>query len=62
MGKVYLARDPDLGRPLALKVMRGMVLAKGSPGDRFLLEARAPLRDCAIPASSRSTASTSMTA
>jgi WD40 repeat protein/serine/threonine protein kinase len=44
MGEVYLARDTELGRKVALKVLRRDAL--GDPGavDRFLFEARATAR------------------
>jgi formylglycine-generating enzyme required for sulfatase activity len=41
MGVVYQARDPQLSRDVALKVMRPDVAAKPSSSDRFLREARA---------------------
>ncbi|HEU4533071.1 MAG TPA: serine/threonine-protein kinase, partial [Polyangiaceae bacterium] len=39
MGQVYLARDTELGRSVALKVLRGDVLGPGA-AERFLEEAR----------------------
>jgi hypothetical protein len=41
MGVVYQARDPQLSRDVALKVMRPDVAAKPDSSDRFLREARA---------------------
>lgn len=41
MGIVFAAEDPDLKRPLALKVMRPALAASPSAKERFLLEARA---------------------
>ena len=41
MGAVYKARDPELGRPVALKVMISDLAAEADTRTRFLREARA---------------------
>ncbi len=41
MGAVYKARDPELGRPVALKVMTSDLAAEADTRTRFLREARA---------------------
>jgi serine/threonine-protein kinase len=40
MGAVYRARDPDLGRPLAVKVLRAELAGDAAMARRFLEEAR----------------------
>ncbi len=44
MGEVYLARDTDLGRKVALKVLRRKDLGDQAAIDRFLFEARTTAR------------------
>ncbi len=44
MGTVFLAEDPQLGRPAALKVMLPKVAKNPTAKDRFLREARAAAR------------------
>ncbi len=44
MGTVYLARDTQLGRTVALKMVRTSVLATRDAAERFLFEARATAR------------------
>src|SRR5439155_7534958 len=43
-GILYVARDPGLGRDVALKVLRAEHLAREQLVDRFLQEARAAAR------------------
>ena len=40
MGRVYLGQDPDLRRPIAVKVMRPKALKDPAARSRFLAEAR----------------------
>jgi len=39
-GTVYLAHDPDLGRPVAIKAPRAAAFASPGDAERFLAEAR----------------------
>src|SRR5262245_17224482 len=41
MGEVYKAHDPELGRPVALKVLKQNLSAEAGRVNRFLQEARA---------------------
>jgi len=41
MGEVYAARDSDLGRPVAVKLLAPSAIGTSSPVDRFIQEAKA---------------------
>ncbi len=41
MGEVYAARDSELGRPVAVKLLMQSAIGKSSPVDRFIHEAKA---------------------
>ena len=52
MGEVYKARDPRLGREVAIKLLRGGALAGAERTARFMQEARAALNRARVRFSS----------